>query len=153
MRDTAVGIRFAYLCWTGFLGLHYTWVEAGLQGLDISDSKVAQPLQGRQQSSWRTPVLNPSSNSIVPVAWIIEPDTYSLMKKNCYVQLSYKYFFDWVVKYSHILIRKLEKGSIKNLRKSLWYSMYMIAYSVDAAAILEILCWVENKGYIRKITF
>ena len=31
--------------------------------------------------------------------------------------------------------------------------MYMIAYSVDAAAILEILCWVENKGYIRKITF
>ena len=32
------------LFWTGFLGLHYTWVEAGLQGLAISDSKVARPL-------------------------------------------------------------------------------------------------------------
>ena len=32
------------LFWTGFLGLHYTWVKAGLQGLAISDSKVAQPL-------------------------------------------------------------------------------------------------------------
>ena len=43
MRDTAVGIRFAYF-WTGFLGLHYTWVKAGLQDLAISDSKVARPL-------------------------------------------------------------------------------------------------------------
>ena len=32
------------LFWTGFLGLHYTWVDASLQGLAISDSKVATPL-------------------------------------------------------------------------------------------------------------
>ena len=32
------------LFWTGFLGLHYTWVKAGLQDLAISDSKVARPL-------------------------------------------------------------------------------------------------------------
>ena len=28
------------LYWTGFLGLHYAWVKACLQGLAISDSKV-----------------------------------------------------------------------------------------------------------------
>ena len=43
MRDTVVGIRFAYF-WTGFLGLHYTWVKASLQGLTISDSKVTRAL-------------------------------------------------------------------------------------------------------------
>ena len=49
------------LYWTGFLGLHYTWVKVGLQGLAISDSKVERQLQGHQQSSWRTPILNSSS--------------------------------------------------------------------------------------------
>ena len=63
------------LYWTGFLGLHYTWVEASLQDLAISDFKVARPLQGHQHSSWRTPVLKLSSNSTVPVAWIVEPST------------------------------------------------------------------------------
>ena len=29
---------------TGFMELHYTWVKAGLQGLAISDPKVARPL-------------------------------------------------------------------------------------------------------------
>ena len=32
------------LFWTGFLGLNYTWVKAGLQGFAISDFKVAWPL-------------------------------------------------------------------------------------------------------------
>ena len=31
--------------------------------------------QGHQQSSWRTPVLKPSSNSTFPEAWITEPAT------------------------------------------------------------------------------
>ena len=31
--------------------------------------------QGHQQSSWRTPVLKPSSNSGLPIAWITAPAT------------------------------------------------------------------------------
>ena len=53
------------LSWTGFLGLHYTWVKAGLKGLAILNIKVVWSLLGHQLSSWRTPVLKPSSISTV----------------------------------------------------------------------------------------
>ena len=36
---------------------------------------LVRTLQGHQQSSWRTPVLKPSSNSGLPYAWITAPAT------------------------------------------------------------------------------
>ena len=36
---------------------------------------LVRTLQGHQQSSWRTPVLKPSSNSGLPIAWITAPAT------------------------------------------------------------------------------
>ena len=76
MLDSGHGHRnLVCLCWTGFLGLHNTWVKAGVQALVISYSKVMRPLKGHQQCSWRTPVLKPTSNFSVPVAWITAPTT------------------------------------------------------------------------------
>ena len=44
------------------------------RALTLTKGLVRTP-QGHQQSSWRTPVLKPSSNSGLPYAWITAPAT------------------------------------------------------------------------------
>ena len=45
-----------------------------IRALTLTKGLVRTP-QGHQQSSWRTPVLKPSSNSGLPIAWITAPAT------------------------------------------------------------------------------
>ena len=45
-----------------------------IRALTLTKGLVRTP-QGHQQSSWRTPVLKPSSNSGLPYAWITAPAT------------------------------------------------------------------------------
>ena len=54
-----------------------------------------QTPQGHQQSSWRTPVLKPSSNSGLPIAWITAPATDASLKVYMYrkVKMSIVVYF------------------------------------------------------------
>ena len=77
--------------------------------------------QGHQQSSWRTPVLKPSSNFGLPIAWITAPAT----DANLYLYNSYSLylFFMKNMGFIHVHIKVLIVLLKQKICVTIWNSL------------------------------